>query len=634
MYRTILCTKAAILLYTSMGMAQDYAVDQIDDALLKDANVVKRTEQVRFDVLSPTNTIMHRKYALTILNEQGADESEFAVFYSKLSSVKSFNGTLYDAAGKEIKKIKLKELKDESAVSSGSLMDDYRVKRYELYHRTYPYTIVYEYEEQNNNSLFFENWQPVEGEKYAVEQSQFAISYPKGTKVRYRSFNYEGEPRVTEEKDREVLSWEIRNYKSIKWEPYSKPISQLTPVVLTGPEEFQIEGYKGNMASWENFGKFVHSLLENRQALPEKVKSDVKQLTQGLKSDEEKVRVLYEYMQKNTRYISIQLGLGGWQPFDANYVATNAYGDCKALTNYMGSLLKEVGIKSHYTLIRAGDRSREIVSDMPSQQFNHVILAVPLQQDTVWLECTSQTLPTGYLSAFTANRFALLVDESGGKLVRTPKYGMDINTQIRKIRAKVDVNGGLTSEVETVYRGLQQDDVHDMIHHLTKDKQKEYLNRSLPLSTYEVSTFSYAQEAKGIPLIREVLNVRANNYAQTTSKRLMIEPNVLSKRQGRLPNESRNYSIMLNYSYHDIDTVFIDLPTGYQLEIKPENMVLKSRFGEYENSVELRADQLVYYRSYKQYDGEYPPTDYKELTAFYDAIHRADRKQVVLLKKE
>ncbi|WP_028298544.1 hypothetical protein [Olivibacter sitiensis] len=69
-------------------------------------------------------------------------------------------------------------------------------------------------------------------------------------------------------------------------------------------------------------------------------------------------------------------------------------------------------------------------------------------------------------------------------------------------------------------------------------------------------------------------------------------------------------------------------------EVRPENTVLKSQFGEYENSLEIKEEQLIYYRSYKQYDGEYPATTYKDLTAFYDAIHSADRKQVVLLKKE
>lgn len=624
----------SLLCFCSKAVSQEFAVDKINPELLQQANVIKRSEHIQFEVISPINTVLRRKYALTILNEQGAGESDFVVFYSKLSSLKNFNGTLYDASGKEIKKIKWKDLKDESAISGSSLMDDYRLKRYELYHRTYPYTIVYEYEEQNNNSLFFENWQPVEGEKFAVEQSRFELVYPKGTKIRHKVFNYQEEPSHFEEKGKETLSWEIKGYKAIKLEPYSRPIAQLTPLVLTGPEEFQVEGYKGDMSSWQSFGMFIHALLADRQVLPDKVKQEVMQLTKDVESDAEKVNILYTYMQKNTRYISIQLGLGGWQPFSASYVANNAYGDCKALTNYMGSLLKEAGIKSHYTLIRAGDHAREIVSEMPSQQFNHVILTVPLKQDTIWLECTSQTLPSGYLSAFTANRYALLIDEDGGKLVRTPKYGLDINTQIRKINAVLDANGTMATEVETVYKGLQQDDVHDMIHFLTKEKQKERLNRSLPLSTYEVRDFDYIQDRLGVPEIAEKLSIQINNYAQTTGKRLMIEPNVLSKRQGRLPNGNRHYPIVLDYPYYDIDTVVINLPKGYAVEIKPEDIVLKSQFGEYRSRFEVLDDQMTYYRSYKQYDGEHPAADYETLIAFYDDIHRADRKQVVFLKKE
>jgi len=193
-------------------------------------------------------------------------------------------------------------------------------------------------------------------------------------------------------------------------------------------------------------------------------------LTDKLKDPKQKISVLYDYMQKNTHYISIQLGIGGWQPFDATYVATKRYGDCKALSNYMVALLKEAGIKGKTVDIRAGANAASINKDFPSFQFNHVIACVPLDKDTVWLECTSETLPAGYLSSFTANRYAVLVDENGGKLIHTPKYNYHDNQEIRKIDATINEEGNLSASVNTQYKAEQQDNLEQLINGLSKDK--------------------------------------------------------------------------------------------------------------------------------------------------------------------
>ena len=80
------------------------------------------------------------------------------------------------------------------------------------------------------------------------------------------------------------------------------------------------------MTSWENFGSFISDLNKGRDELPVEMKQTVANLIKGIDTKEEKVAILYQYLQKNTRYVSVQLGIGGWQTFDAKYVASKMDG--------------------------------------------------------------------------------------------------------------------------------------------------------------------------------------------------------------------------------------------------------------------------------------------------------------------
>ncbi|MEO7983036.1 MAG: hypothetical protein ABI688_03035, partial [Bacteroidota bacterium] len=416
---------------------------------------------------------------------------------------------------------------------------------------------------------------------------------------------------------------------------YSPLWHDLTTVVIFGPTAFGVDDYKGNMTSWLEFGKFMYALKQGKDVLPDNIKQQVHRLSDGISDTKEKIAVLYEYLQRNTRYISIQLGIGGWQPFDAKFVATKAYGDCKALTNYMYSILKEAGIPSQYTLIRAGANSGYITVNFPSQQFNHVILCVPLAKDTMWLECTSQTLPAGYLGDFTCNRYGLLVAEDGGHLVRTPVYGIKENLQQRKINAVLDNEGTLKVNVLTRYSGLQQDDIHGLINHLSKDKVKEYLHEQLDFATYDIGNFVYKEERTILPSINEALDITATNYATITGKRLFIVPNVMTRNRTKLVmNEERKFDMVFTMEYQDVDSVEIVLPDGYTAESMPADVSVISPFGKYAASVKLVDNKLRYSRSIERYAGQFPAAQYPELVRFYETIYKADRNKVVLVKNE
>jgi len=632
--KKILFTCCLLFCLLSLSAQKVYSVSAIPDSLLKGANAIKRFEEIHLEIKSKKYTVLRYKYAFTILNENGDKQAQFVEWYDKMREVSDIEGSLYDATGNLIKKLKSKDIQDLSGVSEISIMEDTRKKAHNFYYKVYPYTVEYSATIRQNHTFHLPGWITQEDEHIAVEKTSFTLACPSDYEIRYKALNYPGEPTIQTEKGQKIYHWQLVNKRAIETEPFSPRWHELTTMVRVAPTAFEMQSYAGNMSTWKEFGKFLYELKKGRDVLPEPIKLKVQQLTVGVTDDKQKVKLLYDFLQKNTRYISIQLGIGGWQPFDASYVASKGYGDCKALTNYMYSLLKEVNINSYYALIKAGARDYFMMEDFPSNQFNHAILCVPLKNDTLWLECTSQTTPAGYMGDFTGNRKALLVDETGGTLVNTPRYTLNDNLQTRTITGKISETGMLHANVHSSYAAVQQDNLHHMINNLSKDKIKERLQKELNLATYQVNNFTYDEMKSERPEIQERLDLEVKNYATITGKRLFITPNILNRSNTKLNTENeRRSSIIIDLEYKDIDSIQVDVPEGYEPESMPSPVSLKTKFGAYYTTVKLENNKLTYTRVREQYAGRFPAKDFKELAAFYDQIYKADRSRLVLVKK-
>jgi hypothetical protein len=628
----VLCLFSSSLLANAAD--GEYAVSRIPQQLLKNAHIVIRKEVQRIELKSLDKMVIYNKYAITVFDEQGDEYANLVEVYDQFNTIDYMDGALYDATGKKIKNLKKADIKDESTGSDGDLAVDAHVKTHSFYHRVYPYTVEYESQVIKKQTMFFPSWNPVKYDHVAVEASLLEIIVPKDYELRYRNYNCPV-PVVEDQADKKKYSWQVKDFAAVLREYAAPNWHEIAPYISLAPSEFQIEDYKGNMKDWQEYGKFVYALGKGRDVLPEAIKVKVHQLTDGVSSDEEKVSILYKYLQENTRYISIQLGIGGWRPFEASYVASKAYGDCKALSNYMVALLKEAKITGYYTLVRAGRGEADITPDFSSSQFNHVIVAVPMAKDTTWLECTSQTTPPGYMGGFTGNRHALMINEHGGKLVKTPRYRADENLQVRNIEAEIDAEGHLKAIVQTRYKAMQQDELHQLINGQSKEKLMEYLKSEIDLPNYDVQKFEYKEQKDKMPSINETLELKGNNYAAVTGKRLFISPNLLSKSHRKLlTDETRKYDVRLTYEYKDIDTVVIKFPKGYQPESVPKDIKIESRFGKYSCTTKLLEDRIIYYRNVEQFTGRFPAKDYNELVAYYEQIYKADRNKVVLVRNE
>lgn len=616
----------------------NYAFDKIPPALLEGANAVVRIGESSWEIVSRGEAKRREKLVVTILNESGEDDyDQLYVFYDKFTKVSDIEGILYDSNGKVLKKLRNANIEDYGYGGAGNDILDGRVKVASFGKKaySYPYTIEYTYEIKERNMMFYPKWRPTSNSKTALESSSYMIKAPSGFNFRYKEYN--GAPVVVKNKDvngADVYLWKLENKPATKVdESYSLPALESLPMVLAGPSEFEVLEHKGNFSTWNDMGKFYYALNDGRGVLPEAVQNEIKNIVKGATSEREKIDKVYKWMQGRSRYVSIQLGIGGWQTIDAATVAAKGYGDCKALTNFTIAALNYAGIKSYAALIRAGD-DEKIKTDFSVGQFNHAIACAFAGKDTVWLECTSQTTPPNYLGDFTNGRPALLITPEGGKLVTTPDYSPEDNLRARNLKVKLEANGDGEVLINTVYKGIRQDAKRSLIHRGNADGQRKTLIEELNLTGMEIRSFDFAEKQQPEVLVNEKINMFVRNCATKSGTRLFVKANLLPT-TFILPTETQRstpfYLPTADYNMTNSDTVTYQIPEGYKLESSLPAEKVETAFGTFELLATVTGNTLVCVRKLKLKGGTYPATDYAAWLTFIKKIRRVDRSQVVFV---
>jgi hypothetical protein len=620
---------------TTVCQAKDepkYPVSQIPEELKKGMYAVVRESHERFEILSVKQSRYYLHKVITIFNGEARRYAEEYIGYDKMEKINFINARVYNAQGDLIKKLKSNEIADRSAFDGFSLFSDNRLKEFDLAQVRYPYTVDIEYEVEKNYLYSIPSFELYFDDEVSLQLTTFEIGYPQDLKPKYKLFQL-AEPKKEANGGNEKLSWRYENVMPEKFEPYMP--AQVIPSVIFSPSQFEYAGYAGNMTTWQELGKWQILLNEGRGLLPEQTKSKVRELTKNLPTAGAKAKALYEYLQNKTRYVSIQRGIGGFQPFDATTVDKTGYGDCKALSNYMVALLNEAGLKGYYTQIYAGDNNRPVPKDFTIDYFNHIIVAMPNGKDTLWMECTSQTAPFGYLGKFTGNRYALMVTETGGALVRTPRYDQSKNQQVTYANVTLDAQGNAKATVKAKYTGLQFENGNlDYYTSLSTEEQRKWLEKNVHIPSFEIAAFSIQSKKEKIPSAEVSIELNLNRFSSVSGKRLFLTPNLMN-RSTYVPEklEKRKYTVNITMPYIDLDSITYSIPDVLYPEFTPQPTKVSSRFGEYESSVKFDQGKLIYVRRLKMNSGEFPAESYNELIDFYKTINKADNLKLVFLNK-
>jgi hypothetical protein len=610
-----------------------YTASSIPDSLKEDANSVVRYNLEEYDVRGPGKIVYKCHSIVTILNEKGANEAEVNLgYHKKYSNISSFEMRVYNAGGTLIKKYHKSDLYDHAVEDDVSLVTDERGLAMAYSVVDYPTTIEITYEKENDSSIGIGGWL-IQTSEQSVQHSMCSVSVKPDAGFRYLSKNTNLKPQKSTSDGRDVYIWEAKNQKAFKLEKGVMKWKVL-PIIDFYQNKFEYYGVPGDIDSWQNYGKWQDALNSDVSKLSPQRVAEIRKMTDTIKSDKEKARFLYKYMQDNMRYVSVQLGIGGFKPFPATFVDEKKYGDCKALSNYMRALLKAVDINSYYAEINAGSNGEPAAYSFPYDPFNHVILCVPFKNDTTWLECTSSITPFGQLGTFTENRNALIITEDGGKLVRTPRSTAQENQFISEAHIKLEADGSAKTQIRILSSGEYRFKYVSLLA-AQLDRQKRFWLEELDIKQPSAFNFKYGDDKNGTKQID--LDLEYDKFCDVMAgDKQFYRPLAFLLWDSTVPVlEKRRTDYFWEYPSIKSCTTTIDLPTGFEVEALPANTSLKFTYGNYDISYIYNKDknQVVSTAKFILNNQVIPAGKYTEMQQYMDAVAKAQNKKLVIKKK-
>lgn len=622
--------------YMLTGQSTEYQSLIIPKEYKQNANSCIRESSTKIVVKDNDKIIVEHHRVVTLFNENGKSAAGMSLFYDDNVKVKDLEVLVYDAMGKEIKKIRKKEFRDVSASGESTMYSDSRFYVLDYEPREYPVSLELTYKTKNSNTAFIRPWQPISHHYQSVMSSKYQIIDEEGVGLRYKKSHFDFSDMVSFTKNDKGIICTAKDLKAVKKEDYSPGLEKFTPHLKVSLSNFELEGVEGKARTWQELGKWQYDhLIHGRDEISEHTKDKIIELTKGIEDPVERARKVYEYVQDKTRYISIQVGIGGWQPVEASEVDELEYGDCKGLTNYTKALLNIADVPANYAVVNSGRTKEDIDPDFPSMQGNHVILNLPQQgQEDIWLECTSQRSPFGFIGEFTDDRYVLLVKENGGEIDKTTAYYNKENYQQIDATLELNIDGDLFADMSIASEGTQFSNKYFLQNRSERDVLKFYRNYYDHFKNIEILDFDFERNDEEV-VFRENLKIHAKKYARTFGPRMMFIPNSLNQTFS-VPDhyKERIAPFEISRGYFDKDKLIYNIPEDMKIESMPEKIVLESKFGAYLADFEkISPDQIRYTREMLVKKGRHQKADYSSFRDFMDQIKAKDQSKIILIKK-
>lgn len=582
-----------------------------------------------------------------ILRPDGRQYGTIRADFDAESKVNNIHGWCIPSQGKDY------EVKEKDAietgllgVQNGELMTDLKSKILTIPAADPGNIVGYEIEQELRPYVMQDIWS-VQRVEVPVREAHYTLQLPPGWEYKAVWSNH---PEVTPSGGGGQWQWVVNDVKAIKPErgmPPWQSVAGFMVVSLFGSASGRNNGFQ----DWKAMGLWENGLATGRREASPEIKKKTVEITANAPTTLAKMRALAEFMQRDIRYVAIQLGIGGWQPHPAPEIFLHKYGDCKDKATLLSTMLNEIGVESYYLDINT-ERGTITPATPATRWFDHVVLAIPLPDGLndpslhmiishpklgrlLIFDPTDEFTPFGLLRGELQESYALLVTPDGGELIKVPQLPAAMSGVVRTAKLALTSTGTLSGEFVEQRNGDYGTQQRASLKSVTKDADRVKFIETLishSLSSFQITKASISNLNRVDEPFGYQYSLVAQNYAKTAGNLLLVRPRVLGSNSSDLleKKEPRVFPVEFDGPAKSMDTIEITLPAGYEVDDLPPPVNADYSFASYHSKTEVNGNTLKYTRTFEVKELSVPLSKVEDLKKLYRIIAGDERNTAVL----
>lgn len=476
---------------------------------------------------------------------------------------------------------------------------------------------------------FLTSWSITTG--LPTRRSRYILDVPANLEMNILERNIANPKKVVTAKGRRVYTWTAADLEKPKSEPFAADSNGVFQSLLVSAP-----------TSWQDISKWYAGLAHDRYVLTPELEAKLHELVAGAHTLDDSLSAVQRWVAQDIRYVSLSLGIGGYQPRTPAEVLKTQYGDCKDKATIFVAMAQKMGVEAYPVLLSAGGKVERALPSI--DQFNHAIAAVKLGGKYMYVDLTSDLTPWGALPGSDQGQFALVVHPDGhSDEVTLPEDPPSANLSMTSFKGELTPDGLVNLHYTEQAEGLRQYGLRGLFTSPMDSTERDRFIRALAGNTYPGATGDSLVIFDGKDLKAKAqisMAVHGGQAAKVSGQSAILSlPPSFSSMAALQTLATQLESGRPRLYPIDVESVIgpivgvselvLQLPEGWHADL-PENVVAESSYGSYRAEYTQKGRELRVYRRMEGRKGVKPPEDVDALIAWLRAVAKDDVQYIVL----